>query len=186
MRYRYWVIMASGLFAIGLIIGLIIAMTKPPGVVSFFSEQLSSLEEMGTTLDPFQASTAIFIYFKNVAVLIFSFIFSPVLCLLPVLALVLNGSLLSFVAVLVSQEKSAGFLLSGVLPHGIIEIPAIIIGEAAALSFGVMTIVSLLSSKKYVPLLPVFKQNLKYLLLALVLLVPAAIIETYVTPLFLS
>jgi len=30
-----------------------------------------------------------------------------------------------------------------------------------------------------------FRQNLKYLMIALALLLPAAIIETYVTPLFL-
>jgi stage II sporulation protein M len=186
MSYKFWVVVASSLFVIGLGIGLILSKTMPPSIISFFTEQLLSLEELSSTLGPFQATTAVFIFLKNATVLIFSFIFSPVLCLLPVLALVLNGSLLSFVSVIVSQEKSPGFLLAGVLPHGIFEIPAIIIGEAAALSFSVAVIASLLPSKKYVPLLPAFKQNLKRLLLALVLLVPAAIIETYVTPLFLS
>jgi uncharacterized membrane protein SpoIIM required for sporulation len=35
-------------------------------------------------------------------------------------------------------------------------------------------------------LLPSFKENLKYLMTALGLLVPAALIETYVTPLLLK
>jgi stage II sporulation protein M len=186
MRFRYWVIIASSLFVIGLGIGLIVVMIMPAGIVSLFSEELADLEEFGSLLDPFQATTALFIFFKNVSVLLFSFIFSPVLCLLPVLALVLNGSLLSFVSVIVSREESLSLLLAGVLPHGVFEIPAVIIGEAAALSFGVTTIKALLSRNKPVPLLPTFKQNLLYLLIAFALLVPAAVIETFVTPLFLQ
>jgi stage II sporulation protein M len=186
MSYKFWVFIASGLFVIGLGIGLIVSIIMPADLASFFSEQISSLEELGTAFAPFQATTAVFIFFKNVTVLLSSFIFSPVLCLLPVLSLVLNGSLLSFVSVVVSQEKSTGFLLAGVLPHGIFEIPAIIVGEAAALSFGAMTIIALFSQRRRNLLLPNLKQNMKYFLLALALLVPAAIIETYVTPLFLQ
>ena len=100
--------------------------------------------------------------------------------------LAFNGLLISFISVIVVQKKSLGFLLAGMLPHGIFEIPALIIGEAAALSFGAMVITALISRKRRTLLLPNLKQNLKYLLIAFVLLVPAAIIETYVTPLFLQ
>jgi len=87
---------------------------------------------------------------------------------------------------LVVQEESLGFLLAGILPHGIIEIPALIIGEAAALGFGVSLIIALFTGNRSKMLLPAFKTNLKYLIVALALLVPAAIIETFITPLFLS
>jgi len=186
MRFRFWVIIASSLFVIGLGIGLIISLAMPDGTTDFLSEDLAALEELSTILEPFQATTAVFIFFKNVSVLLFSFILSPVLCLLPVLALVLNGSLLSFVSVIVAKEESVGLILAGVLPHGVFEIPAVIIGEAAALSFGVTAIKALLSRNKHIPLLPNFKKSLLYLLLAFVLLVPAAIMETYITPLFLQ
>jgi stage II sporulation protein M len=184
MSYKFWVIIATSLFAIGLGIGLIVAMTMPDSVTGFLSEEMSTLEELGDMFGPFQATTAIFIFFKNVSVLLLSFLFSPFFCLLPVLALVLNGVLLSFVSVIVSREESLGLVVAGLLPHGVFEIPAIMIGEAAALSFGATAIMALLSPKN-TPLLPTFKQNLKHLALALVLLVPAAIMETYVTPLFL-
>ncbi len=186
MRYKLWVLIAVGLFVVGIVAGLVISATMPAGIVGLFSEELSTLEELGTIFVPFQATTAIFIFFKNVSALLFSFIFSPILCLLPILALVLNGSLLSFISVIVVQEESLGFILAGLLPHGIFEIPALIIGEAAALSFGAMVIIALISRKRRNRLLPNLKQNLKYLLLAFALLVPAAIIETFVTPLFLQ
>ena len=77
-------------------------------------------------------------------------------------------------------------LLLGLLPHGIFELPAIIIGMAASLSFGFAAIQAAVSREKRAQLLPSLKQNSKYLLLALALLVPAAIMETFVTPLFLT
>ena len=186
MRYKLWVLIAVGLFVVGIVAGLVISATMPAGIVDLFSEELSALEELGTIFVPFQATTAVFIFFKNVSALLFSFIFSPILCLLPILALVLNGSLLSFISVIVVQEESLGFILAGLLPHGIFEIPALIIGEAAALSFGAMVIIALISRKRRNRLLPNLKQNLKYLLLAFALLVPAAILEKFVTPLFLQ
>ena len=186
MVYKQWVLITIGLFVIGLGIGLVISVTIPDDIISLFSEELSYLEELGAILEPFQVTTAVFIFFKNLSVLLFSFIFSPILCLLPVLALVLNGIILSLVVVIVAQEKSLGFVLAGLLPHGIFEIPAFIIGEAAALSFGAMVIMALISTEKRKLLKPNLKQNLKYLVVASALLVPAAIIETYVTPLFLT
>ena len=186
MHYKFWVIIASSLFIIGIGAGLVLSAITPDDINGLLSEELAALEELSTILEPFQMTTAIFIFLKNASVLLFSFIFSPILCLLPVLALAFNGLLLSYVSVIVVQEESLGFLLSGILPHGIFEIPAIIIGEAAALSFGAMTIIALISKNRRKLLLPNLKQNLKYLLLAFVLLVPAAIIETFITPLFLQ
>lgn len=186
MRYRLWVLIAIVLFVIGLGIGLIISATMPEGVTELISEELSALEELAALFTPFQATTVVFIFFKNASALVFSFIFSPILCLLPFLALILNGLLISFISVLVAQEESIGLVLVGLLPHGIFEIPALIIGEAAALSFGAATIMALFSKTKKISLLSNFKQNLKYMLIAFVLLIPAAIIETFITPLFLQ
>ncbi len=186
MRYRLWILIAIALFVIGIAAGLIISTLMPAGVVALISGELSALEQLAAIFGPFHATTALFIFFKNFSALLFSFIFSPILCLMPILALAFNGLLLSFISVIVTQEKSVGFLLAGLLPHGILEIPALIIGEAAALSFGVMVITALIYPKKRELLLPNLKQNLKYLLIAFALLVPAAIIETFVTPLLLK
>jgi len=98
----------------------------------------------------------------------------------------MNGSLLGFVSVLGIQERSVGFILSGLLPHGVIEIPALILGQAAALSFGSAAILALFKKERRNLLLPTLKQNFRYVLLALGLLFPAAFIETYVTPLMIT
>jgi len=185
MRFRFWIFITIGLFIIGIAAGIMVSIAMPAGIIDIFSEQLQAFDELGSSLGPFQISTLIFIFFKNALALLLSFAFSPFLCLLPLLAILINSSLISFISVLVVEEESLAYLLAGLLPHGIFEIPAFIIGEAAALSFGVATILALFSRNSGMSLQNVFKRNLKYLLLAMVLLVPAAIMETYVTPLLL-
>jgi len=223
LRYRNWIFIAIFLFCIGLVFGL----ATPASIVSLMSEEISALEELGRILAPFKISTAIFIFMKNVSALLVSFVFSPILCLVPILALVVNGWVVSFVSAVVIQEKSFGFILAGLLPHGIFELPALIMGQAAALSFGIMAIILVLNKESRMALVSTatkgvgrvllalalffivgvfhaiiivallekqtrdllmvnLKQNLRYLLVALVLLLPAAIIETYITPLLIT
>ena len=50
MRYRYWVLIAVGLFVIGLCIGLVVSATMPANIVSFFSEEMAALEDLGQRL----------------------------------------------------------------------------------------------------------------------------------------
>jgi len=183
MSYKRWIFVAIFLFGVGLVFGL----ATPTSSASLISEDIAALEELVeflASLPP--ALTAIFIFTKNASALVISFVLSPIFCLTPILALTINGWLLGFISVLVSQEKSVGFVLAGLLPHGVFELPALIMGEAAALSFGAVVILALFKKRRRSLLLPSLKQNLKYLVIALTLLVPAAIIETYVTPLLLT
>jgi len=182
MRYKFWVIIAASLFIAGIGIGLVF----PADIADLVSEDVALLKELGGILAPFSILTLIFIFLKNVSALLFSFVFSPILCLAPVLSLLLNGLLIGFVSTAVVQERSVEFLLAGVLPHGIFEIPAFIIGEAAALSFGATLILALFKKERRKLILPSLMTNSRYMLIAFALLLPAAIIETFVTPLLLS
>ena len=168
------------------VLGLAIGLATPLSIAGLMSEEIAALEELSRILVPFSFLTVILIFIKNVSALVVSFVLSPILCLAPILSLTVNGWLLAFVSSAVVQEESLGFLLAGLLPHGIFEIPALIIGQAAALSFGAMAIVALLQKTKRSLLLPNLKQNLRYLVVALALLLPAAIIETYITPLLIT
>ncbi|MDO8567458.1 MAG: stage II sporulation protein M [Dehalococcoidales bacterium] len=175
MRFRYWIIAAIVLFSVGIALGLMVK-------ADFITQNVAAIKELGATLKPFRISTAVFIYLKNVSTLLLSFVFAPVFLLLPIFALAVNGWILSFVVVLAAQQKSLGFALAAILPHGILEIPAIIIGEAAALSFGVAMLATLFARGRG-QLLPNLRRSLKYLVIAAILLIPAAFIETFITPL---
>ena len=183
MSYKRWILVAIVLFGVGLALGLI----TPVGGVSPLSEDIVALSELSDILFSLPPPLmAIFIFVKNASALLLSFALSPILCIVPAATLILNGGVLAFVSTMVIQEKSLGFLLAGLLPHGIIELPAFIIGEAAALSFGAMVILVLFKKKERSQLVPSLKQNLRYLMIAFALLIPAAIIETFVTPLLLT
>jgi len=183
MSYKRWIFVAIFLFGIGLVFGLF----TPTSSAGFTPEDIAALEELSRILASLPpALTAIFIFTKNASALLISFALSPIFCLTPILTLTVNGWLLAFISVVVIQEKSLGFVLAGLLPHGIFELPALILGEAAALSFGTALILALFKKERRSLLLPSLKQNLRYLTVALVLLLPAAIIETYVTPLLLT
>lgn len=182
MNYKRWVFVAIFLFSIALVFGLF----TPASITSFLSKDIATLKELSSILAPFKLLTAILIFAKNTSSLLLSFALSPIFCLLPIFALVVNGWLLAFVSAIVIEEESLGFLLAGLLPHGIFELPALILGQAAALSFGAMAMLALFKKEKRSLLLPSLKQNFKYLMVALVLLLPAAVIETYITPWLLT
>ena len=183
MNFKWWILIASCLFGIGLGFGLA-ATSSTAGLIS---EDLIALEELINLLATLpQFAVFVIILIKNSVALLLTFVFSPVLCLMPVISLVLNGGIIGFISALVAEQESVGFVLAGLLPHGIFEIPALIIGQAAALSFGTMAFLSLFQKRNRSLLLPNLKQNFRYLLIALALLLPAAIIETYITPLLLN
>jgi len=181
--YKRWIFIAIFLFGAGLIFGFV----SPTGITSLSAEDIATLKQLSELLASLPlALTALFLFIKNASVLLLSFVLSPIFCLVPILALTVNGWVIAFVSTTIIQEESLGYLLAGLLPHGVFELPAFILGEAAALSFGTMAIVALFSKERRNLLLPNLKQNLRYLMIALALLLPAAIIETFVTPLLLT
>ncbi len=180
--YKWWFFLAILLFVGGLVLGLATA----SGTIGFLSQDVSALKNLAELLAPLpRPSVLAFIFLKNVSAVLVSFIFSPLFCLVPVLALVSNGWLLGAISATVIEQKSIIYLLAGLLPHGIFELPAFIIGEAVALSFGTAVMRALLKKEGRNQLIPNLKRSLRYLGLAFALFLPAAIIETYVTPVLL-
>jgi stage II sporulation protein M len=183
MSYKSWSFIAILLFVIGLVSGLM----TPASTTRIIFEDIAAIEELGGVLasvPPIITTTLIFV--KNASVLLFSFTLSPIFCLIPIFALTINGWILAVVSTVAIEKESLGFVLAAVLPHGIIEIPALILGEAAALSFGVIVTMTLFNKERKELVFPNLRRNLKYLMLAIGLLLPAAIIETYATPLLLK
>ncbi len=180
MSFKRWLFLVVSLFLAGLAWGLNFSVdTAGP-----LTENVDALKKLADFLAPLpQTSVFAFIFLKNVAAVLVSFALSPFFCLVPVAALVLNGGIIGLVSATVIQEKSLGFLLAGVLPHGIFELPALFISQAAALSFGTAVMLAMVNPARRKLVLPNLKQNARYLALSVVLLFLAAFIETYVTPL---
>ncbi len=175
--------MAVFLFGVGLVLGL----STPIGSTGLLPQEITALQELAEFLRPLpQSSILSIIFIKNVAALLLSLILSPLFCLTPIVALLFNGWLLGLVATTVIEEQSLGYLLAGLLPHGIFELPAFIIGEAVALSFGTTVLLAVFKKGDRNQIRLNLRQNLRYFSVALLLLLPAAVIETYLTPLLLG
>ena len=183
MNYKHGLLLAVFLFVAGLVLGS----TIPLGSMGLLSQELKALQDMAESLKPLpQSSVLTIIFLKNAGALLFSLVLSPFFCLIPVIALLFNGWLLGLVATRVMHEQSLAYLLAGLLPHGIFELPAFIIGEAVALSFGSTVLMAVFKKGDKHQLRLNLRQNFRYLILAILLLLPAAVIETYVTPLLLG
>jgi len=167
MKYKIWLFIAISIFVISAGFGWF----KPDIIAHLLEEDIAALVELSgflASLPP--VVIAIFIFIKNSLSLLLSFLLSPILCLVPLLALTANGWLLGWISAKVIEEESLSFLLAGLLPHGVLELPAFIIGEAAALSFGAMAIVLVIKRESRSTLMSTIKQDVRHLLLALALL----------------
>ena len=175
-HYGRFLLAAAAVFGLGIVAGLL----TPPDFAQGQIANLGGLAQQLTSLPPL--GLFIYILLRNASVLFFSFILSPFLLLTPLLALGFNGWLIGAVGIALAQSKSVAYVLAGTLPHAIFEIPAFIIAEAAALGFGLAVLLALFRKDKRPALSASISPSLKYLAAGLVLLVPAAAVEAFITP----
>ena len=183
MSFRWWCVIATGLYLSGLILGLLL----PVESNGLLSGQVSALDELASIISPLpESSLFIFIFLKNLSVIVISFMLGPLLCLFPLATLVINGGVIGLVSSVISREVSVTFLLVGLLPHGVFELPALLIGEAACLSFGAAVTLGIVNREKRGRIVPNLKHNMKYLGISAGLFLIAALLETWLTPRLLN
>ena len=170
---------AVPLFFAGLVSGIL----SPPDWLEGFNS-LSEIADTFSTATPL--ALFLFILFNNALTLVFTFALSPILCLAPILSLFTNGWVIGLVAVTVYQQESLEFVLAGILPHGMIEIPALLISQASAIGFGSSLLLYVFQQSSRDRMVPRMKQNARFFALAMLMLPIAAIIEAFVTPLILN
>lgn len=176
MNYKWWLITTVSLFGVGLAFG---AFTYTPASLS---EQTSEFQKLaGWLLTLPRPLMALMIFFKNLLVVLTSIAFSPLFLIQPVIILLFNGWFIGLLSAAVVQDESIWFLLAGLLPHGIFELPALFMGEALAFSFGA-TLLRAFFKGQTGDLVARLKKDLRLLVPITVLFLIAAVIETYVTP----
>lgn len=174
-------LLISGMIFLG---GMLLGVFLPLDVISEeltlfddFTEEAASLTGLGLFF---------FILTQNAMAFATAFFFSPLLLLVPIGSLVLNGAMITVVSRMVLEEQSVGFLAVGLLPHGIIEIPAYILAMSASLAFGVVLMRGVFQPAYRGEVGARVKQLVRYLVVALLLLIPAAFIESFVTTMLLD
>ncbi|GGA51874.1 stage II sporulation protein M [Paenibacillus physcomitrellae] len=138
-RYKGALLLSLVLFAAGLVLGCLNA-----GILqSVVAGEVDKLREVSGGLaasEHPELQFFIFIFLNNVIKSVLVIWLGAFLGVLPVLFLLLNGLALGFV---VSASGAAGadlgeLIVKGLLPHGIIEIPALLLACGYGLKFGGM------------------------------------------------
>lgn len=124
------------------------------------------------------------LFFNNLFASLRVLFLGIILGLPPLLGLVVNGSLLGVVLALLSQEQVSPllFLLLGVMPHGILEIPAFLLSAGLGLKLGYHLVFPPAGKGRGESVLLVLKETLPMLIPIVFLLGVAAVIEIMVTP----
>lgn len=195
MHKKFWISLqenkrnikfATILFLISIIIGYVFIDQENPLIQSNL-EQLKDIAEDIQNKD--SISYMIMTIFKNNLFIAGLMIISGVIFgVIPMLVLISNGILIGFFMKLVMEEsgRNIAFFIIAILPHGILELPAIIISAAFGMKLG-FSLFTYLANKNSVNgnnkmILKHILKQIPYVFLGIaVMLLVAAIIESTLT-----
>jgi len=169
-------ILVSGLiFSFGIVMGFSFANEFPEKAQEFISlltETYSPIIE----LESFPQ--LLFIFLRNSIISFLVVIGGIIFAILPLLVLLSNGEALGLLA----NMFNPSYFLMGIIPHGILEIPAFFISSAMGLKFGVISVKKVLRKEK-ISLKKELNLALEvFIKIVLPLFLLAAVIEVLITP----
>ena len=174
---RLYILAVLLIFAAFFAIGYVAVMTVPDVgnmVVSNFKEEVSPLKE----LSPFGLMIGIFA--NNAFKCLLVIVLGVALGIAPVIFILANGLILGIVIAVTLKSTSLLYVLVGVVPHGVIELPMVFISSAIGLKLGVDALKALLG--KQVNLVDKLVESLMiFIIWIFPLLFLAAFVETFVT-----
>lgn len=175
---KRFIIIAVAIFFIFIFLGYVSAENSP-------KEAEKIIIQMGQTYKPLMDKSplyqSVFIFLNNGFVIFLTIAFSVVFGVSPILSLVLNGAILGIVAFVSVGTISLGKFFLGVVPHGIIELPAMAVGCAIGLRIG-KSVFDKIFKRKIVGIKSEISLGLNFFLKVLLpLLALAAIIEAFIT-----
>jgi stage II sporulation protein M len=174
-------ILATSVFFVSLVLGTLIGQNTIEGIMRQFGAVLEPLAWTGKL-----SILLVLIIFINNAIKALGLLFLGILLVVPpVLFIGLNGFILGGFGSALESVKGWRYVMASFVPHGVIEIPVILLATALGLTLGVESLKWLLRRESRVKLQ--LSDCLRvYLRLILPGLAVAAIIEVFVTPLLIG
>ncbi len=181
---RKYVLVVVVIFILSIITGLLES-EKNPELSKNLLEPFEKLINWIKTINPpiLQTMVLLMIIFLNNALKSLAAIFLGVgFGIFPLYLVAINGEAVGIVTNIFSREKGILYVLAALLPHGIIEIPAILISAGMGLRLGHMVYLSLRGLQTDI------RSELRlsirfYIRVIAPLLFIAAMVETFITPL---
>ncbi|WP_246096677.1 stage II sporulation protein M [Paenibacillus sinopodophylli] len=144
-RMNSYIAFGTILFLAGMVIG-----GTNPAFKSFLDGQLEGLGKIAEMIDDSSNPTLtmfIFIFLNNAVKSIVIMYLGAMLGILPIFFLVVNGMVIGYLLKATADLHGGAYvfelIVKGLLPHGILEIPAIIIACAYGMRFGVLVLKAL-------------------------------------------
>jgi len=180
---RWFLVFSLTLFFAGGIAGYIIFWNDPSLILTNIEKFLGNILKIGKAMEDKSNLHVVGLIFQNNVKALILIIFGGIAFgILPFFGILFNGFVVGLVLAMSFYEgQSIALFLAAMLPHGILELPTILMGGA----FGLKTGFDLIFPKTH-SRIGLLKENLSNSLLALGILVPslfiAAGIETLITP----
>jgi stage II sporulation protein M len=180
-RIRIYILLSVWLFFLAAVLGYFAAALDPEIAEGWMKE----LQMLKWILDQPPILIMIIIFLKNLLACALAVLLGVGLGLVPLLVVTSNGFMLGVVSYDAIQKAGIPYLLAGTLPHGIIELPTVLIGIAVGFRLGHLLALTILGEEA--DLAGETKIALHLLLRRFApLLLLAAAIETFITPIILS
>ncbi|CAG0959370.1 hypothetical protein METP3_00732 [Methanosarcinales archaeon] len=173
-----FVLIVTGIFIFSLITGLLVSL-KDLGMSENYLEILKNSFGWIKTLSPIEIM--LFIFLNNAVKSLFSIVLGAGLGIIPIIFIGGNGIIIGLIVNEVSKEQGVIFVLAALLPHGIIEVPMVLISAGLGLRLGYSMYISMKGEKR--DMRYELTESLHvFMKITMPLLFVAAIIETFVTP----
>jgi stage II sporulation protein M len=185
---KHWNQVVLKWFVMGALIGAFVFFWKPDllsGILNVFEDKFGSQPSLGFDL-------AIQIFLNNLQVSALALFGGLLLGFGPFLVVVSNGFILGYIItaiVLFSNESltsSVGAVLVGIVPHGILEIPAFLLAAAFGLKLGIDWLRKDAAGKRGAVFIHSLKQVCYAIPAIVVILFAAAMVEVYVSGFLLN
>jgi len=126
---KWYVVASLGLFAIAFLIGFAYPEFFKDKIAEFIADMINSLKGKNIF------ETGLFIFFNNLKAGFFAIVFGIGLGIFPAITALINGYLLGFVSRGVSNSEGISVLWR-LAPHGIFELPAVLISIGIGIKIG--------------------------------------------------
>lgn len=132
-KFRAYIVISSLIFVSAVLIGYLGAINSPikaKMVADSFFSNLDFARNFSSWM------IAVFIFLNNTLKALFVILFGFFFSVFPIVFIYTNGKLIGLVVGVFQQENSLFLIVLGLLPHGILEVPAMILATSYGLWLG--------------------------------------------------
>ncbi|MHC1594916.1 MAG: stage II sporulation protein M [Methanotrichaceae archaeon] len=178
---RGYILLSVLLFAGSAILGFVAA-SRDPQLVAIYMEEIGS--KIGWILGLSPPMMMGFIFLNNLFASTIAMLLGIGFGIVPALVAVLNGVVLGVIGYHAIETIGVMYLVAAILPHGIIELPAVLICIGVGFRLGHLLLLTLLG--RAVDLGGEVRFALRLLRWVVLFLFLAAVIETLITPIVIQ